>query len=204
MNLLIKYRNNGRAKFKVVIMRKKGFSLIELLVVVAIVSLLMSVMMPSLQVAKDQAKSVMCKTNLRQIDFGLQMYYEANQAQIPVVYTPPASPSLASELDYCPPWYALLGDMLGWEADKNSPKEVQLSKRNVIHCPSVPRRLSNSTGAREAVITKVASYTTSIYNANKSITEIAKPAKQIFLSDGFPSFFYFNPQSVLPQPTWPR
>lgn len=45
----------------------KGFTLIELLVVITIIGLLMSVLLPSLSVAKSQARSVVCKTNLHQL-----------------------------------------------------------------------------------------------------------------------------------------
>jgi prepilin-type N-terminal cleavage/methylation domain-containing protein len=47
-------------------MRKKGFTLIELLVVIAIISLLMAILLPTLQRVKRQAKAVACQANLRQ------------------------------------------------------------------------------------------------------------------------------------------
>ncbi len=46
--------------------KKKGFTLIELLVVIAIIALLLAILMPSLQKAKDNAKKVICKSNLNQ------------------------------------------------------------------------------------------------------------------------------------------
>jgi len=46
--------------------RQKGFTLIELLVVISIIALLLSILMPSLQRVKKQARAVICQSNLRQ------------------------------------------------------------------------------------------------------------------------------------------
>lgn len=51
-----------------------GFTLIELLVVITIISLLVSILLPSLTKAKQLARRVVCASNLRNIGIAFQMY----------------------------------------------------------------------------------------------------------------------------------
>ena len=52
----------------------KAFTLIELLVVIAILALLLAVILPALRSAKEQAKAVYCKNNLKQIAISAHTY----------------------------------------------------------------------------------------------------------------------------------
>ena len=61
----------------------KGFTLIELLVVIAIIALLLSILMPSLQLAKDQVKRVGCSVNLRSLATAAILYAEENDGHTP-------------------------------------------------------------------------------------------------------------------------
>ena len=55
-------------------MKRHGFTLIELLVVVAIIALLLAILMPSLRLAREQARGVVCQSHLKQWSFCLEMY----------------------------------------------------------------------------------------------------------------------------------
>ena len=54
-------------------MRKKGFTLIELLVVISIIAMLLAILMPVLNKAREQANNAICRSNLHSwgISFGL-------------------------------------------------------------------------------------------------------------------------------------
>ena len=67
--------------------RKKGFTLIELLVVISIIALLVSILMPALGKAKQQAKTTVCLSNLKQMAMGLALYVQdSDDTLIPLAY----------------------------------------------------------------------------------------------------------------------
>jgi len=60
-------------------MSRPGFTLIELLMVIAIITFLMAISVPSLQNSRQHAKAVLCGSNVRQLFFGLNMYETENE-----------------------------------------------------------------------------------------------------------------------------
>lgn len=76
--------------------RRIGFTLIELLVVIAAIALLMAILLPALNVAREQGRRTACLSNMRQVGVALILYqtkyeYTPSQTQAVFDYASPAS-----------------------------------------------------------------------------------------------------------------
>jgi len=60
-------------------MRRPSFTLTELLVAIATIALLIAILLPSLRSSRQQAKTVLCSSNVKQLTFGLLLYETQNQ-----------------------------------------------------------------------------------------------------------------------------
>lgn len=63
--------------------KPRAFTLVELLVVIAVIAILMAILMPSLQKVRKQGKAIVCRANLREWGLVWAMYTEENEDTFP-------------------------------------------------------------------------------------------------------------------------
>ena len=114
---------------------KKGFTLVELLVVISIIALLVSILLPGLNRARAQAKRVVCASYLHSWGLALMTYSMDNEDYFPYngPAIPPAVPIGTYSLNWC-------GSTVQ-EFMKNylikSDSDIKSGETNIVWCPTL-------------------------------------------------------------------
>jgi prepilin-type N-terminal cleavage/methylation domain-containing protein len=73
--------------------RRLGLTIIEVLVALLIVGLLLALLLPAAQAARENARRAQCASNLRQVALAVQVYEQTHQ-RIPALYNGPCGTGL--------------------------------------------------------------------------------------------------------------
>jgi len=126
--------------------RKRGFTLVELLVVIGIIALLISILLPSLNKAREAANRTACASNLRQIAMGILMYTNDHKGVFPAHHLGTTNESrgggahwlvMGQPLPYLVPYYSLEGQEQRFLNPWIKPKD---SNFNIYSCPTAAPR----------------------------------------------------------------
>jgi len=107
---------------------EKAFSLVELLVVIGIIAILISILLPAMNKARESAKTLQCAAQLRQIGLAIQAYASSNHGLTPAWSNYHSYPNDVNPDDPLGPgWITLLTPYIGVKPD--SP---------IYRCPAYP------------------------------------------------------------------
>ena len=126
-------------------MKSKAFTLIELLVVIAIIALLMAILMPSLRLARDQARRVHCVSNTKNLSVGWFMYKDENDDKLVGGHTGVINGQMQ--------WVDVPAQDATVEEKKQALRDGLLFKYvgeevDIYHCPADQRKMTGSTAFR--------------------------------------------------------
>ncbi|MFI4911382.1 MAG: type II secretion system protein [Sedimentisphaeraceae bacterium JB056] len=118
---------------------KKAFTLIELLVVISIIAVLMSIMMPALAKAREQAKKILGAARQKDVGLALNLYSQDWDGALPKAYWSKVPGSNYTRLPYkLAPYY---------DQDQDGTSS-ELFSFELYSCPAQPKWLTNSEGEK--------------------------------------------------------
>jgi prepilin-type N-terminal cleavage/methylation domain-containing protein/prepilin-type processing-associated H-X9-DG protein len=107
--------------------RPTGFTLVELLVVIGIIAVLIAILLPALQKARNAANTVSCASNIRQLTNCMLMYEQEYKGGLMPHWT------------VAPVWQALLQPYVARIPSGLAPGQIQ-TRNAIFRCPAAPEK----------------------------------------------------------------
>lgn len=109
---------------------RPGFTLIELLVVISIIGILVALLLPAVQQAREAARKTQCRNNLRQVGLATLNFYDSERAFPPARLEPAKNPEPS---ETCggehPSWFAYIYPYMegpaGWDRNERYDDQAQ-------------------------------------------------------------------------------
>lgn len=120
------------------VIRTRGFTLVELLVVIAIIGILVALLLPAIQAAREAARRNSCMNNMRQVGLAVHNYIDARKGLPPNRIVTPTTGCLTLLLPYMEEStaYKLYDFKQAWNHANNT--EARKTTVSVLSCPSTP------------------------------------------------------------------
>ena len=140
------------------IRRRRAFTLVELLVVIAIIGILVALLLPAVQAAREAARRISCQNNMKQLGLSLHNYHDTHKALPPSRTSRPRhswAPFLLPFIEQ-----GNLYDQYNWHVNWDQPgnQPTIATQISTLRCPSAPGGTSRQDTVRPGILAATSDY----------------------------------------------